>query len=531
MKLESEAIKWGVEHVQRFWVSDFFPHAVSREALRVNAQKLTEALVGTDISTYGFTASVPIAVPKATTGFRIAHDLNPIDAIVYASAVYSIADAVEAARKPIEERIACSYRIQPDSQGNFFSERAFDPTYSLRLEELGEKYKFVLHADLADYYNKIYLHRLANNIGDACGSSIGDAFDDMLMNMSNGTSQGIPVGPIPSIVLAEANLIDVDNWLADWEGIEHCRYVDDFRIFCNDKVRLTELHAAFVEFLYSVHRLSLSSAKSLLESTESYRESQRQARVELVQLRHNHLTNVTGALGNAGGDLPPYQVPQAFLEEQQGDDDDNYLTALTGETKPDPQRLSDFLAAILREMVVEGRLNLGLARRVVNLARRRRLRGPLPMLLDNFDFFCPILKEVVLYMDKCISNTAHVERLRPHILKALSADSIQLPFVKKWFGGHIARLGAYAVLDEAISYVKNIDDFEVAARYARTAKLFYWVRSHRANFDQLNPQERRSLLMAATILTKNELSPWLHRLTPRGVEEQLLVGYIRSVYQ
>jgi hypothetical protein len=74
-----------------------------------------------------------------------------------------VADAVEAARIPADENVACSYRLHL-TDGNFFSSGTGYPGYVQKTEELAENHDHVLITDITDYYNQIYLHRLGNAI-------------------------------------------------------------------------------------------------------------------------------------------------------------------------------------------------------------------------------------------------------------------------------------------------------------------------------------------------------------------------------
>ena len=55
------------------------------------------------------------AVPKGHTGFRIAHQLDPLDTLVYTALVYEMGRVIERARQP--RTVACAYRFLPEKQG------------------------------------------------------------------------------------------------------------------------------------------------------------------------------------------------------------------------------------------------------------------------------------------------------------------------------------------------------------------------------------------------------------------------------
>ena len=88
--------------------------------------------------------------------------------------------------------------------------------------------------DITDFYNQIYLHRLNNAIesADAQLKPVADDIETFLTTLNSKSSQGVPVEPAASIVMAEAVLIDVDAFLQD-QGVVHTRYADDIRVFSN----------------------------------------------------------------------------------------------------------------------------------------------------------------------------------------------------------------------------------------------------------------------------------------------------------
>src|SRR5207249_11340111 len=88
-----------------------------------------------------------------------------------------------------------------------------------------------------------------------------DALERLLSNWASLQSRGLPVGPLASVPLAEACLNDVDHYLLG-KNWQHTRYVDDFRIFCRSRSEANEALHALTEYLFTAHRLALTSAKT-----------------------------------------------------------------------------------------------------------------------------------------------------------------------------------------------------------------------------------------------------------------------------
>jgi len=124
-----------------------------------------------------------------------------------------------------------------DSKGSFFASEPGWKDFHERSTELATDKIFthVLIADIADFYNQISLHRVESALHTAnVERARVETVHDFLLALNLKQSRGLPVGPIPSIVLAEALLTDVDNFLLR-RGASHVRYVDDFRIFCGSR--------------------------------------------------------------------------------------------------------------------------------------------------------------------------------------------------------------------------------------------------------------------------------------------------------
>lgn len=246
--LTDESLDFARRHLTSYYDTDFFPKPYEFSAIWHKWDEL-KGLPRKEL----LALIPPITIPwkKSKGGFRIVHQLDPLDAIVYTAATYSVAEDIEKSRKIQSESIACSYRIKLDGNGFFKSGSGFE-VYRARCEELAERYDYVLTTDISDFYNKIYLHRLENAISTATGSSKGKSFEKFLMALNTNNSQGIPVGPAASILMSEATLIDVDDFIAH-RSFSHVRYVDDIRIFANTEHELDILLQELTLYLHQTH--------------------------------------------------------------------------------------------------------------------------------------------------------------------------------------------------------------------------------------------------------------------------------------
>src|SRR5206468_11490050 len=105
------------------------------------------------------------------------------------------------------------------------------------------------------------------------------------------TSQGLPVGPVASNLLAEALLVEVDDYLSA-RGRTFVRYVDDFRIFCNSEADATEALHELGEHLLLEERLSLNPRKTTVLTTARLAKSLQSPHAQLRTKRERFIADV-----------------------------------------------------------------------------------------------------------------------------------------------------------------------------------------------------------------------------------------------
>ncbi len=153
-----------------------------------------------------------------------------------------------------------------------------NPIFTSRSQELAgsRKYRHVLLADIADFYNQVALHRIEGVLESAAvPTQRAKNVERFLMELNGNQSRGLPVGPLASTLLAEACLNDVDMFLLG-KGCPHVRYVDDFRIFCRSRREAITIQHDLTEYLLTSHRLSLESSKTRVMGMRKFRTSKLQ---------------------------------------------------------------------------------------------------------------------------------------------------------------------------------------------------------------------------------------------------------------
>lgn len=481
--LTDQSLEFARGHIHKFYDSDFFPKPVEFEALWHQWEDVKKELLSKNVTKFWITPPRAMTIAKPKAGFRVVHQLEPMDAIIYAALACHVATAVEAARMPAEQHIACSYRFQI-ADGSYFSGGSGWTNFTTKTEALAEQLSHILVTDITDFYNQIYLHRLNNAIETAEPSlkPVADDIEAFLSIINSKSSQGIPVGPAASIVMAEAVLIDVDVFLRD-QGIVHTRYVDDFRIFSDSPRTLYQVLERLTLYLYENHRLTLSSEKTMVMNAKEY----------VKNYIHSTYADEKIELLETLEVFNPYT--NEFEEiEVAVDDDEEIQKAQLGE-------------AIERVINYE-HLDLGVARSVIRTARRNKISSIAHHLLTHFEFFVPAVNDVVLYLQE-VTDTDLAKELLPLLEALVGSKELDSQLVRFWIEWYVAQHEVYMASQKIHQFVIAGSNIENQALAAITTKNVAWVRNHKAIVYNLGGWARRAVLHSARVLPSDERNHWL----------------------
>ena len=496
MKLTVESLEFAKNHIKSFYTSDFFPSSEVLNALWADWDEVQKILSSKSINELGRPPLV-MQAPKAKGGYRIVHDPNPFDALAYTAIAYTLVPEIEARREKLGDRVY-SYKLNLNSRGNFFDEshNGFQH-YSNKSFELANSFDYVLVADIASFYNSIYLHRLQSAI-ELCDSrltSISSAVEEFMLNLNERVSIGIPVGPAPSIILAETALLDVDQWLQQ-RGFEYVRYVDDFRIYSNSKLDLETLLQDLVGYLYTSHRLALASEKTFILSSdmliEQYLDSpeSRERSVIHANIAQSIASETSIAFCTSFTEEPP-----SWIE-------------LSNDDK------SKLLKELLQSIIQQKHIDLGLARHLLRRAKHARLRSIVTPLLDNIEFFAPVFRDVCLYLDHVMNNES-ISRNLDRFENIIRHQSIitRGSFCSMWLRWLLTRKEGYSESQIVRDFImREAKSIRFQADHSRLFGYESWVKEHRSNWQQLGTSERWSLLLSASILGVRERSVWMNQV-------------------
>lgn len=495
--LKSESIDWALTHIRRYGDTDLFPVPFEYEAITHSWQSLKSEIEKIDLATYEGRPFRRFLIPKQYIGYRIAIQLDPIDTIVYTALAYEAAELIEKYRVPIDRKIACSYRIELGAQGELFRKNNGWDEYHSKSQELAStgQFKYVLTADIADFYNQLGHHRIRNALElSGVHKERAKNIENYLMNLTRGQSRGIPIGPAASIIFSEACLGDVDNFLLR-KGYVHTRYVDDFRIFCTDiNQSLKALHD-LTEYLYTSHRLSLQTHKCNILDLDDFK------RKELID---------------------PEELEESSKEEKL----EAISTFLVNYADFDEDDLPD-IDEIVRDNIVElfslslknEPIHLGMLKYLLRRARTLRTGILRELVLENIIRLTPVMREVSQYI---ISTTK--EQFSKSIGERFKAGceaspNFFLPFIHSWLVEVLLQKMSNSMesdIANICNYFKSSLGIRPFALLAKKKGYTDWVREQKETWQNNNPWDKRAIIWAGQALSTDEMNYWLKRVLNAG---------------
>ena len=502
--LQPDSLSWALAHVRRYGDTDIFPLPFEYEAIAHDWKSVSPFLLGSDLTKYKIHPDSRVMVIKPGGGFRAATQLDPLDHLVYTAAVYEAAELIEKARVPADQRIACSYRIRLTPEGAFFPPDNGWKDFHSRSGELAkmEATSHVLSADISDFYNQLGQHRIQNAMELASiPVDRSENVESFLNQLTGKQSQGLPVGPFASIVLAEACLIDVDNFLLR-QNVPYTRYVDDFRMFCTSRRQAIELKHDLAEYLFSVHRLSLESSKSAIKHVNRFVKTEMSDPEEIEQqARVNRMNLLFKEVVDEGG---PY-----WFEGLDEGTENELLNKAQKES----------FIAVFEDCVRRRPLHLGLARHLLRRGLKSRTNVLNGLIFDNFEALAPVLRDIIRYLVVTLPKPQAAKRGKQLLAFCKESDIGALPFVRMWVLELLYRRPDLCPATDALALAEESTadlGYRPAALLAATYKQVDWVRARKETWRNYESWSRRALIWSASALPSGERKPFLSMVAEQG---------------
>lgn len=515
LKLKNESLEWALKHIEAYGDTDIFPVPFEYEAIRYlwdkntrelpNGSTLKGYLRDQDILNWSVRDFRRSLTPKHKYGFRLSTQLDPLDTLIYHALVYEIGRDIESKRIPIDKNVVFSSRFNPNDEG-----RMFDPEVNYggfinycetKVDAImgDDSIKYIVVADIADFFPRLYLHPLENALSSSTTkTNHALAIKRLLNNWNYSISYGIPVGQGASRLLAELTLNDIDEGLLS-EGVDFCRYVDDFRIFCSTEKEAYQQLALLAEMLFENHGLTLQQHKTRIVSVDEFRREylKSEESIEVQRLSDKFLEilqemGIEDPYGEINYDLLPTEIQQQI---------DNLN-----------------LEAILQEQIDSESVDA----KVIGFTLRRMTQlknaDALDLVLENIDKLYIAFKHILVYINELELNDQQKGIVSEKLFRILDNSIVgHLEYHRLWIFKTFSNGEGWNVANLAACYNEYFDDFSrrkiiLALGQANQQS---WFKTRKRNIMQFPNWQRRAFLASANCLPGDEASHWYRSILPR----------------
>lgn len=494
-KLKEGSLEWAIKHLVVYYDSDFFPKPFEFEVILLDWKNIKAYLQSVDLDVYTPKAPFAVLAPKPGGTYRVVHQLEPLDSLIYTALLYENAAIIEAYRIAEYRKISCSYRIKLSKRGSFFDPDSNGyPIFLERAAELAEDYKggVVLSCDIVDFYNQINLNQV-NNVLSEAASTAGKVIENFLQGLNPDVKRGVPVGPAPSILIAEVIMSDIDKKISE-ATTDFVQYVDDFYVFFEDEYTAQVFLHDLSEYLYYNHRLVLSPDKTKILSIDnfkaSYLEDESQTEKRAIEEK---LGELVGGYSSAEEDVGDFEALDAS---------DKFKIR------------SDIYPQLLKQAAGLEKVDLGLLRHILRQAGKYKIKKIIPLIFKNFDSLLPVIREVVLFFDKVLDEQTAV-KYEKEFKVILNNPYLKLPFINIWIFT-LFQNEWFNHTSIKVDYTK-IWRVREAALIAKREKNLIWIKDKKNKLDiTFGFWDRRSIIYSSSILSSSQVKGWLTSLSATG---------------
>lgn len=269
LKLSEDELKRALELMVDEGYSYYFPTPFELEALLHVWDDARPCLARTNLLSYQPNRALALVAPKSKCTVRTVQLLDPVDLLYLTGLVLRIAPTLERVRVPASEGVVHSFRVTDGNGGRLRVESSWD-NWAGAIRDRLNRHEMVAKADIVDFFPRVYLHRLKNSLVSTTEMEPETkAIMRLVERYSHGTSYGIPIGPTVCNLLAEALLVEVDDFLRD-HRIQFVRYIDDYVFFADSEAECLRALYLLGERLDSTQGLSLNMAKTKVLTAETF---------------------------------------------------------------------------------------------------------------------------------------------------------------------------------------------------------------------------------------------------------------------
>lgn len=491
------AIRRAIEHLNVVGDTDLFPRLPEAAIFAACEDEVVAELGRQNLGSYNPVGSVEMLVPKSELGFRIGHQLTATDTLVYTAAVIENAESIEQHRRETSADAAFSYRYDPDGGARLFKINRGYHDWMVHLSTFGQEDPLidarpVLATDIADYYQRIYFHRIEAILEDVGASrSSAGAIKKIIQVCRSKQSFGLPVGSSASRLLAEGLLCDTDKMLRDM-GLEVTRFVDDYRIVGSEQHNTHTILCRLAEYLMVTEGLSLNVGKTKVTDTKKL-QSETSSRLDDVFTS----AEMRGIV---------QRMNAAYSDEEIEDEDDNGV--------PDNPFLDgDDLLERLDELKRRGAADFSSRKAVLRVLRRVGDFDALRLLRTHRELAYHLPRD----FSRAIQATVKVASEDRTEIEAAVWDLLRSPPISELSIARLWLLNLYSfgtlpvdrkLLDMENRQTSVLEERQFIFIRARLNDRAYF-RDKKTRLGQFGEWQKQALLIGASCLPKDEYKHWI----------------------
>lgn len=271
-----DSFRLAVANIARWGDTDVFPFAPENHILHDKQDAVVDLLLQLHRDFKNQLKDDPPSVDTAlqlvtNEGFRWATQIDPIWNAYLLGVVIHSAPEIETQRLAQERQVVYSYRFDIDAERSSLFQADSWADFTKRSEELARQFDYVVVADIADFYARIYHHRIENSLLEAKlqDENIPRRVVSLLGTFSGGVSYGLPVGGPAARALSELTLSRVDTMLS-LDGIVFCRFADDYRIFAATEQEAYKHLITLTGYLHEHEGATLQKQKTRVVRTKDF---------------------------------------------------------------------------------------------------------------------------------------------------------------------------------------------------------------------------------------------------------------------
>ncbi len=510
-----EHFETAIDNIGSFGDTDIFPFPVENFVLRDCKSAVLDLLdkihrdFDRQLATYPPNNADTLA-SVGHTGFRWATQIDPIWNAYLLGLIVHIGPSIEASRIPVEAAKVFSYRFQHDVDSHAIFRRDIGyPEFWEVSARRARDFQYVLRCDISDFYSRIYHHRLENallqlNLSD----NIPRRILALLTRFSGNRSYGLPIGGPSARVLAELLLNQIDRLLTD-DGIQFCRFVDDYHIFADSREDAYEKLLFLSDALMRNEGLALQKTKTEILTAKDFLS------------REAFLGRDQGIPSPDSSQVSEFMSIRVRFDPYSATATDDYETLRN--------ELDQFdIVGMLQRELAKSQIHVTLSKRLLRALRflEPSVKNSAALtLLANTDVLYPIYAVVLMTLRAIISELAPDTRetVCAHVRQLITNDN----YITK-----VELNTAYAVRVLAAHQAPENQAILARLYRSRTSPLvrrdiiltmaqwhnWPWISDLRNSFRTLGTWERRAFLIASYILddegkhwrrhVRNEFSPF-----------------------